>query len=123
MIVDLKVMRDFAPIYIEEEGRLPWYQAWGYDIQGAIYREIVRQNTGKTLPFILVAATKEEVPDVDALEIDTALLDYELSEFKIKAPRYDAIKKGIIAPVGCGKCNFCKSRKIITEIRKTEEEI
>lgn len=123
MIVDLKVMRDFAPIYIEEDGRLPWYQAWGYDIQGAIYREIVRQNTGKTLPFVLVAATKEEVPDVDAIEIDTALLDYELSEFKIKAPRYDAIKKGIIDPIGCGKCNFCKSRKIITEIRKTEEEI
>jgi hypothetical protein len=40
-IVDLKVMRDFAPVWVDGQGKLPFIEAWGYDIQGAIYQEIV----------------------------------------------------------------------------------
>ena len=59
-IVDLKIMRDFEPIYKAEQGRLPWFEAWRYDLQGAVYQEVIRQNTGKILPFYLAAATKEK---------------------------------------------------------------
>ncbi|MEE3499201.1 MAG: PD-(D/E)XK nuclease-like domain-containing protein, partial [Ruminococcus bromii] len=58
-IVDLKIMRDFEPIYIPEKGRLNFIEAWEYDLQGAVYQEIVRQNTGKKLPFFIAAGTKE----------------------------------------------------------------
>lgn len=114
MIVDRKIMKDFEPIYVEEQGCLPWFEAWGYDTQGAAYREIVRQNTGKTLPFILAAGTKEDVPDLALIEIDSELLDYELGELKKNLPKYDAIKKGIIPAERCEKCAYCKKTKVLT---------
>lgn len=122
-IVDLKCMKDFAPMYKEEQGRLPWYEYWGYDIQGAIYQEIVRQNTGKTLPFILVAATKEAEPDLDVLELGQASLDFELKKFKEKVVRFDAIKRDFIKPDRCEKCAYCRKTKKITEIKKVEDII
>ena len=36
----------------------PMVKYWGYDLQGAVYQEIVYQNTGKRLPFYLDIATK-----------------------------------------------------------------
>lgn len=121
-IVDLKLMRDFEDIYVEEQGRLPWFEAWGYDIQGAVYREIVRQNTGRVLPFTLVAATKEDEPDMDALELPESLLDYELERFISDAPTFDAIKHGVFAPERCERCAYCRATKKITAIRQIEDE-
>lgn len=121
MIVDRKIMKDFEPIYVEEQGRLPWYEAWGYDTQGAAYREVLRQNTGKVLPFILAAGTKEEEPDLTLLEIDTESLDFELSELEKNVPKYDAIKKGIIPAERCEKCAYCRRTKVLTAPINTKE--
>ena len=52
-IVDLKIMKDFAPVWKDGE-RKPWFSAWGYDLQGAVYQYI----EGNNKPFILAAATK-----------------------------------------------------------------
>lgn len=120
-IVDLKIMRDFEPIYVPEQGRLPWYEAWRYDLQGAVYQEIVRQNTGKRLPFYLAAATKEKVTDIEILHIGQELLDFELEQFKKNVQMYDAVKKGIIEPERCGKCDYCKQTKILTEPTESED--
>ncbi|MGN0505429.1 MAG: PD-(D/E)XK nuclease-like domain-containing protein [Lachnospiraceae bacterium] len=122
-ICDLKIMRDFAPVYREEEGRLPWYEAWGYDTQGAVYQEIVRQNTGRKLPFTLVAATKEEEPDLDVLELSQELLDYELEQFRQNAPVYDAVKHGVFPPERCEKCAFCRRTKTVNTIHTSEDEL
>lgn len=47
-IVDQKAMRDMAAVWSEEDHcRLPFVEAWGYDIQGAIYQAI----EGHMLPF------------------------------------------------------------------------
>ena len=124
-IVDLKVVKDFKAIYKEEEGRLPWYEYWRYDLQGAVYQEIVRQNTGKKLPFYLAAATKESVTDIGIWHIKQDLLDFEMARFKEKIQYYDFIKKGIIDPSRCGKCSYCKDTKILTlqNIHESGEEI
>ena len=82
MIVDLKCMKDFEPIYVKEKGRMNWIEAWGYDLQGAVYQEIVRQNTGLTLPFFIAGATKEKVTDIAVVEVPQSYLDVELERFK-----------------------------------------
>ena len=120
-IVDLKIMRDFENIYDAEKGSLPWFEAWGYDIQGAVYQEIVRQNTGKTLPFYLAVATKEKTPDIDIVYMNPKSLDFALGKFKGNVELYDAIKKGIIEPERCEKCDYCKSTKVLTEPTDSEE--
>lgn len=111
MIVDLKVIKDFDDLTLDDRGRLPFFEAWRYDMQGAVYQEIVRQNTGKKLPFVLACATKEKVTAIDAVEIEQHSLDFCLDEFAAAIPGFDAIKKGIIKPERCEKCDFCKETR------------
>lgn len=112
-IVDGKIMKDFAPIYVEDKGRLMWWEAWNYDTQGAVYQEIVYQNTGKRLPFFLAAATKEKVTDIDILHIEQSHLDFAMEEFKRDIIGFDAVKKGIVKPERCESCDWCKETKTL----------
>lgn len=120
-IVDLKIMRDFENIYDHEKGSLPYFEAWGYDLQAAVYREIVRQNTGKVLPFYLAAATKEKTPDIDIVHLNPTYLNYAIEHFKANVELFDAIKKGVIEPERCEKCEYCKKTKVLTVPRDSEE--
>ena len=114
-IVDGKIVKDFAPIYVEDKGRLMWWEAWNYDTQGAVYQEVVYQNTGKRLPFFLAPATKEKVTDIDILHIEQSHLDFAMEEFKRDIIGFDAIKKGIVKPDRCESCDWCKETKKLKE--------
>lgn len=120
-IVDLKVIKDFQEIRHPEKGFLPWFEFWQYDLQGAVYQEIVRQNTGEKLPFYLAAATKEKITDIDIVHLDQTLLDFALERFKNDVETFDAMKKGIIEPERCGVCDYCKKTKVLTEPTESEE--
>ena len=119
-IVDLKIMKDFANIYVSERGSIPWFDAWGYDLQGAVYQEIYRQNTGDVLPFYIAAATKEKTTDLDIIHFSPEMLIVALDRFKRNIESFDAIKKGIIEPERCEKCDFCKETKVLTEPNEAE---
>lgn len=117
LIVDQKVMKDIEPIWDEKKHRkVNFIDFYRYDLQGAIYQEIVRQNTGMKLPFVLAIATKEEQPDKYLVKIDQEDLDKALEEVIEKAPRYNAIKNGEIEPNRCEKCNVCKKDKKVTGV-------
>lgn len=121
-IVDLKIMKDFKPIYKPEMGRLSFIEAWGYDYQGAVYQEIVRQNTGERLPFFIAAATKEKEPDIGIFQIEQPALDVALEIFTANMPQYDALKRGIVGdPIRCEKCDYCKRTKVLSKIITMEE--
>lgn len=113
MIVDLKYMKNFEPIWDDEEKEMKnFIQYWGYDIQGAIYQYADK----KTAPFVIVAVTKEDEPDITARYIPDDELAYCLALVKDNAPRYAAIKRGEIEPNGCGVCPYCKSHKKLQSI-------
>lgn len=120
-IVDRKIMANFEPVYKSDYGYQAWYQEWGYDLQGAVYQEIVRQNTGKRLPFILAGATKEKVTDIDLLQIEQDELDFCLERFTEKVELYDAIKKKIVKPERCEKCAWCRETKRLKAPRSSIE--
>lgn len=112
-IVDGKIMRDMAPVWDETEHRkLPFVEAWGYDIQGAIYQAIERHM----LPFVLAVGTKEPVTDLAAISICDDDLSAKLAEIEDTVPRYQAIKEGKIQPSQCGRCEYCRSKKKLTKI-------
>lgn len=119
-IVDLKTTKDFGTVF-DDLGRQTWFEAYNYPLQGAVYREVVRQNTGKTLPFLLAAVTKEKVPDIDILNISVDEMDRQLEVFKELAPHFDAIKAGIIEPDRCGHCDYCKMTKVLTEPHESDD--
>jgi hypothetical protein len=112
-IVDLKIMKDFERIWVEGEGKVPFVEAWGYDIQGAIYQAV----EGDHLPFIIAGATKETEPDLALLQIPQDRLDVMHDEVEHFAPVFDEVKKGLRAPTRCEKCDYCKStKKLITVV-------
>lgn len=121
-IVDGKIMRDFAPIWSDAAGhKVSWVDSWGYALQGAVYRELWRQRSGKTLPFILGAATKEDEADLDALYVPPEELDACLRIVEDNAPIYQEIKLGKREPIRCECCAYCRSTKKLTAIRNYKE--
>ena len=121
-IYDIKCMKDFNEQWSKEEKKyIPWYYAWGYVLQLAVYREIVKQNFDKEPKEIaLLAATKEEIPDIQAIKFNTELLDIELLDFMHNIRLYDEIKKGIIKPTPCNCCSYCKTIKEIHEFEEVK---
>lgn len=111
-IVDLKIMRDFLPVWVEGRGRLPFAEAWGYDIQGAMYRAV----EGHDLPFILAAATKERVPDIALISIPSDVLDTAMEYVASKIQRFADIKRGLIVPERCEHCDYCKATKVLDSL-------
>jgi hypothetical protein len=95
----------------------PMVKYWGYDTQGGVYTEIVRQNTGKQLPFFLDVATKEKPAHLDVAEVKQYDLDDALENVKKRVGRFQAIKNGEIPPERCEEydCPHCTTTRIITE--------
>lgn len=106
-IIDLKCMKDVAPIWVDGEGKLPFASAWGYDIQGAVYQAI----EGHSLPFALAVATKETEAGLYAITIPQPDLDAKLMEVEEIVERYQAIKNGEIEPDRCEDCPYCRATR------------
>lgn len=116
-IVDLKVMKDFEPIYVPEQGRLNFIEAWGYDYQAAIYQAI----EGNNLPFYIAACTKQKEPDLAVIQIPQSHIDMCLELIRAKIQRFQAIKQGQIEPERCEKCDYCRSTKVLNKIITLED--
>lgn len=103
-IVDLKAMKDFDLIWNDEtKQKENFIDMYGYDIQAALYQEIVRQNTGKQLPFIIAACTKQEYSERALLSISQQELDTKLEFLKGYLPHIKELKEGKIKPLYCRK--------------------
>ena len=123
-IVDLKVVRNFEPIYEEGFGMRSWIEYWGYDIQGAIYQKVEQLSSGRKtpLPFYLAAATKEDPPDVKLIQIPQHVLDTALKVVESKIDRFDLVKTGEIPSERCEKCAYCRRTKVINGPEEYEVE-
>lgn len=111
-IVDLKVMKDFNRVWSDAFGGYTNFAlAYNYDIELAIFQEIVYQNTGKRLKCVLACITKETPSDIGAFEIPQEALDKALEIVKHHLPRIKAILDGKIAPNRCEKCAYCRETK------------
>ena len=120
MIVDLKVIKDFKPIYDEDEGcYLDFIRYWGYDIQAAIYQAV----EGNNLPFFICAVTKEKTPDLKVIQIPQAWMDNAMEIIKHNAEMIDMIKHGEIPPIRCEHCDYCKATKKLSRVVSAEELI
>jgi hypothetical protein len=113
-ITDGKLMKDFNDVWVPGEGYQPFIEAWGYDIQGAIYQEITLQVLRKRLPFIINAATKEKVPDIGLFSIPQSRLDEKLDEVIHLAPEFSEMKLGLRDAPRCGHCDYCKATKVLS---------
>lgn len=118
VIVDLKVIKDFQPIWNEDKGiREDFIHYWGYHYQAAIYQAI----EGNNLPFYLCAVTKEAQPDFEVIRIPQSWIDSAMAEIKNEIGIIDAIKRGEIEATRCGRCDYCRSTKKLTRVISADE--
>ena len=114
-IVDLKVMASITRLeWVRDIGYLDFVRYWGYDIQGAIYQEIVRQNTGKKLPFFIAAATKETEPDIRIIHVTDNYLAEALNMVQMNMSRVLQVKSGEAEPDRCELCDCCRKNRVLT---------
>ena len=113
-IIDLKVMASITELkWVRDIGYLDFVRYWGYDIQGAIYQEIVRQNTGKKLPFYIAGATKEKEPDIRIVHVTDNYLQEALHVVEANMPRIISLKSGDLEPDRCELCDCCRKTRVL----------
>lgn len=121
-IVDQKIMKDLEPIWDEKShSKKNLIDYWGYTIQGAVYQELVRQQTGEKLPFILAITTKERIPKKALFRIDDEDLEKALEIVKQKAPLFQKMKLGEVSPSRCEDCDYCRLTYKVTGVKSFHE--
>lgn len=117
-IVDLKVIKDFEPLWNEEKGiRQDFIQYWGYDFQAAIYQAI----EGEKLPFYICAVTKEAKPDFAVIQIPQNWIDSAMAIIKNEIGIIDAYKRGELEAPRCEKCAYCRETKKLSRVISADE--
>ena len=119
-IVDLKLMRDMKPIFVDGEKKT-FIDAWGYDLQAYVYQQIVYQNKGKLLPFYFAIITKEEHPDLAIIEMPQWKLNSVEPLMAYHMERFASVKALELPPERCGVCDYCKDTKVLTQVTSYEE--
>ena len=114
VIVDLKIVESIKKVkWVKDVGYLDFIRYWGYDIQGAIYQEIVYQNTGKRLPFYIAAATKEKTTDLAVIHVQDHFLRMAMSMVQFNIERIKRVKSGEEKPSRCEVCDYCLTTKVL----------
>ena len=117
-IVDLKTSSaDLHKAWrVQDYGFANCAEYWGYTLQMAVYQKIVEINTGKKLPCYLAFITKEDSPELKLCYIDQTTLDHSLNEIGMNMPSVLMVKNGEVAPIPCGKCDYCKATEPIWDV-------
>ena len=112
-IVDLKTTQNTSRNhrkYVADSGNWEtFYRGYDYVTQLAIYREIVRQNTGKTLRCFLACIDKAEHPLPQIIELTPQMLDDALASVKAHIPTVKMLKSGEVKNYcRCEECDYCR---------------
>lgn len=114
-IVDLKTTRGIHRKYSGDENFIIHYD---YLLQMAIYCEIDRINR-KAEDYYqphIIAVSKEDIPDKEVIFLGTDFIGDKLLEVEILIDHIKDVWLGKVPPVGCGKCDYCRSTKRLTKI-------
>lgn len=112
-IVDLKTTqnasRNFRK-YVADSGNWEsFFRYMSYDVQLALYREIVRQNTGQTLRCYLAVVDKSDHPLPQIIELSPKMLDDAFIVIKNAIPTIKMLKSGEVTQyVRCEECDYCR---------------
>ena len=110
-IVDLKVMRSMERIMGKS-----FVEHWEYDLQMAVYAEVVKQATGKELETYLAVVTKQTPSDLEVIHIPQWRREELLEDVKRHLPRIIRLKTGEDKLAErCGVCEYCRSTKKLAE--------
>lgn len=98
-------------------------EKWGYVTQIALYEQLLEQRYGKPFTGYIYAVTREEIPDVAAIQVDEHKKEFELDLIEQRIERVEKVKTGQVEPEMCGKCDYCKINKQLEDFIYSDELI
>ena len=120
--VDLKTTRSITEKVWNNElwAKVSFIEAYSYLVQAAVYSEVERiahsRPPGDWFDFYIVAVSKQDVPDKEVISlVDPERYAIELINIQNNMPRILSVKNGEVEPNYCGKCDFCRSKKRLSE--------
>lgn len=120
--IDLKTTRKLDQKYWTHERKpVPFVYEYDYQLQMAVYRELVRQQYGVEVQPYIVAITKEDYPDKAVISIPEYRLDDAMIRIHEYQPHIEAVINGEESPVSCGTCDYCKDHKQLEDIIDADE--
>lgn len=122
-IVDLKVVQKLRDVTYKDGWKQSFIEKWGYDLQLAVYQEIVRQNTGKKLPCIIAGVDKQEYSDMACILIPDDQLKFQLEQLEQIMPHIIEVKNHNVEAQHCGVCDFCRATKKLERLIVPDELI
>ena len=112
---DIKTTKNLSESYYNDskKQRESFIDKYDYKAQIAIYAEILRQNLNMNtyLEPYLIVVDKQSTPDHEIIDMKTDFIEEKLEEIKARLPRIMAVRNGVDEPIGCGKCDYCRSKK------------
>lgn len=117
---DIKTCQDIHKRFWDEkyDGWCSFVEHWGYVLQMAVYRRVLREVTDEDYTPYIVAVSKESPPNVAVIAIDPERMDFELEYVQSHISRILAVKSGEEEPRRCEKCDYCRRTK---QLMKTIE--
>ncbi|MGT2729451.1 PD-(D/E)XK nuclease-like domain-containing protein [Streptococcus phocae subsp. salmonis] len=97
--------------------KVRWFEAYGYILQMAAYKNMLEAKYKKPFEPILYAVTKETPPDTRAIRIQNIdAMQFELDNLAQNIKHLDAVKKGIEKPDACGHCEYCRANQLTQRV-------
>ena len=118
--VDIKTTKSDidSMVWVQDEAsgrniQVRWFEAWGYVLQMAAYKKMLKEQSGKEITPVIYSVTQESTPDTRAIVFQSQeKLDYELSELSMLIKHLDDVKKGKEEAKPCGHCEYCKTKAL-----------
>lgn len=127
-ITDVKTVASISDtFYAADLGqRLNFAEYWGYIEQAYFYKEAVRQNFGKDVPFYLACITKEKYnnephPRVAVIQVPEKIIADKGEEIKQNIHRVWSLIQGEFEPIPCGTCEWCADNVPLDRVISLDE--
>ena len=122
LIIDWKTVSNIAELRWSDElhAKVTFIDSYGYMMRAAVYTELEKQYAGskEDASFIIVAISKQDYPDKEALLLNhRQRYDYELEQIKDRLAMIQSVKTGRVMAKRCGRCDYCRATKQLQEIR------
>ena len=121
--VDIKTTKDIHERKWDETycQRATFIERYGYVLQMAVYKTLLEMKYDREFTPIIAAVSKQTPSEAKLIMIDEDKMNFELSLLEENIDHVEKVKTGQAEPIGCGRCEYCRSHERITEFVNMED--